>query len=214
MNDIHQTCPDSRQLLSRGGVGPTVAASSSLGYGKVTERLCEKENVRSGVRPSHVTIYTILVVRHKSRLLWPCTRSALFVHPAVCRYAHHDKAIWSYSGLLWRAAKCEGFRRTIVADTKHHHSFWVSWRFKQTLEEWDKRDLSFVSLHPLRNIFKKSKLSFLKGGKLNILRVPLIFCRFCENQGRAQVVEYLQMEPISPGGSQWEAASLECSGSN
>lgn len=115
---IRQTCADSRQLLSHSGVGPTVAVSSSLGYGKVTERLCEKENGSNGVRMSRVTIYTILLVRHKSRLLWPCPRSALFVPLAVCHYAHHNKAIWSYSGLLWRAAKCEESRRTTVADTK------------------------------------------------------------------------------------------------
>lgn len=79
---IRQTCPDSndsRQLLSRSGVGPTVAVSSSLGYGKVTESLCVKENGRSGVRVSHFTIYTISVVRHKSRLLCRCPRSELFV---------------------------------------------------------------------------------------------------------------------------------------
>lgn len=59
--------------------GPPVAVLSDLAYSRATERLCREENGHSGVRASRVTIYTISVVRQKSKQLCRCPRSELFV---------------------------------------------------------------------------------------------------------------------------------------
>lgn len=68
-----------QQRPLRRDTGPPVAVLSALAYSRATERLCREENGRSGVRASRVTIYTISVVRHKSKLLCRCPRSELFV---------------------------------------------------------------------------------------------------------------------------------------
>lgn len=201
---IHQTCPDSNAFYA------------------ITQdhrRRCRALLHTAG--PQRGFVEKRMGVGEWGRLVLRSTRSQRYDTRTSCfvgvrglsclsLIAHHNKAIWSHSGLVWRAAKCAESCQTTAADTKHHYSFTA-------------RKASVIcQSHPWRDVFKsanshswrRKNSDFRRLESLKMAEFHWYSAGFVKTRKVTQVAENLQTEPISSGGNQWEATSLECSCSN